>query len=283
METKQLRSDQSKILGNLKDYEVAARVRWQVRVEPGLLWIMLLLLLVLVSGLFYSHQQCQGLSGLRLEIKRELDELTRLKAELERGLSEWNTSTSRAKRQVKSSGGNGLFTKRKSRAGSSSSKGKKSKTKPAVQDHQGRAVHLERDIVFTETGGNGVVNYWRPQPWAGAGFAFDDVHLEDRNSSLVVPKTGLYLVYAQLCYAVTRENNSFEVKVMSEGRSRSESKVIAQCSAGTSSLADEVTCYTSVVQVLQAGDRVYLQQTQKNRHLLMNMGRSFMGVVKLFD
>ena len=36
-------------------------------------------------------------------------------------------------------------------------------------------------------------------------------------------------------------------------------------------------------QVLQAGDRVYLQQTQKNRHLLMNMGRSFMGVVKLFD
>ncbi len=116
---------------------MAARVRWQVRVEPGLLWIMLLLLLVLVSGLFYSHQQCQGLSGLRLEIKRELDELTRLKAELERGLSEWNTSTSRAKRQVKSSGGNGLFTKRKSRAGSSSSKGKKSKTKPAVQDHQG--------------------------------------------------------------------------------------------------------------------------------------------------
>ena len=166
--------------------------------------------------------------------------------------------------------------------------------------------------MFTETGGNGVVNYWRPQPWAGAGFAFDDVHLEDRNSSLVVPKTGLYLVYAQvtvlgkslatcqakvlakkglvwnsvislcvdwikrsswctfgtvsqLCYAVTRENNSFEVKVMSEGRSRSESKVIAQCSAGTSSLADEVTCYTSVVQVRKLSDdnrRAFLVKTR---------------------
>jgi len=33
--------------------------------------------------------------------------------------------------------------------------------------------------------------------------------------------------------------------------------------------------------MLQANDKVYLQQIQKNRHLLMNMGRSFLGIVKL--
>lgn len=36
---------------------------------------------------------------------------------------------------------------------------------------------------------------------------------------------------------------------MSEGRSDTEARIVAQCSAGTSTVEDEVTCYTSVVQV----------------------------------
>lgn len=53
----------------------------------------------------------------------------------------------------------------------------------------------------------------------------------------------------QLCYAATKDNNSYEVRVISQGATSSQSKIIAQCSAGTTILDNDITCYTSVAQV----------------------------------
>ena len=61
----------------------------------------------------------------------------------------------------------------------------------------------------------------------------------------------IYISLTQLCYASTKENNSFEVRLMSQGiNSQAHSKIIAQCSAGSSMLGNDVTCYTSIAQVL---------------------------------
>jgi hypothetical protein len=62
----------------------------------------------------------------------------------------------------------------------------------------------------------------------------------------------MFINYSQLCYASTKENNSFELRLMNQGGTSSQqSKIIAQCSAGTSILDNDVTCFTSVAQVLK--------------------------------
>lgn len=59
------------------------------------------------------------------------------------------------------------------------------------------AVHLERrDVSFTATGSTGIINRWQPQYSLPS--IVESVQLEDHNSSLVIPSTGLYLVYAQV-------------------------------------------------------------------------------------
>lgn len=57
------------------------------------------------------------------------------------------------------------------------------------------AIHLERNVSFSVTGSNGIINRWHPQ-WLPSGI--DSFLLEDHNSSLVIPSTGLYLIYAQV-------------------------------------------------------------------------------------
>lgn len=138
------------------------------------------------------------------------------------------------------------------------------------------AVHLERNVDFASTGSNGIIQRWHPQYWSpdNNSLVVESLKLEDHNSSLVIPSTGLYLIYAQvvksyflsyfhmivtwtcygyfqLCYAATRDNNSYEVRVINQGANSSQSKIIAQCSAGTTILDNDITCYTSVAQVNQ--------------------------------
>jgi len=139
---------------------------------------------------------------------------------------------------------------------------------------------LERNVSYINTGTDGIIGRWAPHYWSEPEFYIKDFKLEEDNSSFLVQSTGLYLIYAQLCYASTTDNNSFEVRLMSQGLSFKQSITIAQCSAGTSYLNNEVTCFTSIVQVLKTGDRLFIQQMQKNRDVLMNYGRSFMGVVQ---
>ncbi len=146
-----------------------------------------------------------------------------------------------------------------------------------ITSHLVTAVHLERNVDFANTGSNGVIQRWHPQHWSPTNnsLVVESLKLEDHNSSLVIPSTGLYLIYAQvvksytcyfifhviliwicngyfkLCYAATRDNNSYEVRVINQGATSSQSKIIAQCSAGTTIHDNDITCYTSVAQVNQ--------------------------------
>ncbi|XP_057369279.1 uncharacterized protein LOC130690287 isoform X2 [Daphnia carinata] len=258
-----------KTLGKIGDYEIGAKWQWKFSagtIQTFYLKTLLFLSLVLMAstciilGLQFSRisdreAELQQISltilKLQSEVQLELKEIKQLKAELSVGSRERDDDESPVIREKRSI-----------------SKGSYNIT----------AIHLERNVSFSVTGSNGIINRWHPQ-WLPAGV--ESFQLEDHNSSLVIPSTGLYLIYAQLCYAATKDNNSYEVRVISQGADSSHSKIVAQCSAGTTILDNEITCYTSVVQILQANDKVYLQQIQKNRHLLMDKGRSFLGIVKL--
>jgi len=217
---------------------------------------MIVLLLLLAVCFFYLWIQLHHISKIQSELIIKLEEVERLKVQM--------IANSNQSEEVS----NHFQLKRSKRANSSK---------------RVTAVHLERNVTYVNTGSSGIIDHWYPQYWLKPQFYLENTEFEEANSSLVIQSTGLYIIYAQLCYASTKENNSFEVRLMSQGLSKKQSRTIAQCSAGTSNSDSEVTCFTSIVQVLESGDRVFLQQLQKNRHLLMSHGRSFMGVVKLAD
>ncbi|XP_057369277.1 uncharacterized protein LOC130690287 isoform X1 [Daphnia carinata] len=289
-----------KTLGKIGDYEIGAKWQWKFSagtIQTFYLKTLLFLSLVLMAstciilGLQFSRisdreAELQQISltilKLQSEVQLELKEIKQLKAELSVGSRERDDDESpviREKRSISKGSYNSKDTK-PSKAKKNSTTDKKFHPNHNTKNAPSKvtAIHLERNVSFSVTGSNGIINRWHPQ-WLPAGV--ESFQLEDHNSSLVIPSTGLYLIYAQLCYAATKDNNSYEVRVISQGADSSHSKIVAQCSAGTTILDNEITCYTSVVQILQANDKVYLQQIQKNRHLLMDKGRSFLGIVKL--
>jgi hypothetical protein len=60
-------------------------------------------------------------------------------------------------------------------------------------------------VDFVTTGSSGIINRWHPQYWAPANnsLVVENLKLEDNNSSLVIPSTGLYLIYAQVVKSST--------------------------------------------------------------------------------
>lgn len=62
---------------------------------------------------------------------------------------------------------------------------------------------------YTETDSNGIIRNWNVQKWLDQNYLLDNYELENRDSSLVVPCTGLYLIYAQ----VTSFTQSYIFKV----------------------------------------------------------------------
>lgn len=276
-----MKGEQSRILGTIGDFEIGAKWQWKFQfhtVTVCLLAILVALVAFIAVGCVCFWSQLAELSNTRLElvetrlqmleiqrtVQSELEQIRRLKQDLDAAINIQQLTdpnyypanddgdVNRSKRSIAKGRG----------------------------EHKITAVHLERNVSFAVTGSSGIISRWHPQYWQPS-FTPDNIQLDDHNSSLVIQTTGLYFIYAQLCYASTKENNSFELRLMNQGGTNSQSKIIAQCSAGTSILDNDITCFTSVAQVLQAGDRIFLQQLQKNRQLLMSMGRSFMGVIKL--
>lgn len=251
--------EKTKILGKIGDFEIGARWQWKLPLHMITLCVLVLILislLLLVAGFFYLRIQFLQMSKIQSELQVQLEEVQRLKGEF-------------AAIATQSHGISVPPASIRFKRGSSS--------------RRVTAVHLERNVTYVNTGNSGIIGQWFPQYWSEPQYYLENIKLEEAKSSLIIQTTGLYIIYAQLCYATTKENNSFEVRLMNQGLSQKQSRTIAQCSAGTSNSDSEVTCFTSIVQVLESGDRVFLQQLQKNRHLLMNYGRSFMGVVKLSD
>ncbi|KAK1124881.1 hypothetical protein K0M31_006232 [Melipona bicolor] len=104
-------------------------------------------------------------------------------------------------------------------------------------------------------------------------------HLVEDKKSIEVTVTGLYMISAQIFYFGERINYSYWILLNSEGKSNTQKLV--KCSTASSSSATEVSCYTSIITPLQRGDRVHIQQQEKDRLINMREGYSYIQLVLL--
>ena len=104
-------------------------------------------------------------------------------------------------------------------------------------------------------------------------------HLVEDKKSIEVTTTGLYMISVQIFYFGEPTNYSYWILLSSEGKSATQKLV--KCSTASSVSATEVSCYTSVITPLQRGDRVHIQQQERNRLINMREGHSYVQLVLL--
>ncbi|XP_015522496.1 uncharacterized protein LOC107226253 isoform X3 [Neodiprion lecontei] len=104
-------------------------------------------------------------------------------------------------------------------------------------------------------------------------------HLTENSKSIEITVNGLYMITAQMFYFGKHTNYSYWILVNSEGESRTQK--ITKCSAVASTSANEVSCHTNVVLPLQKGDRVRIQQEERDRLINLREGLSYVQLVLL--
>ncbi|XP_076757914.1 uncharacterized protein LOC143427561 isoform X3 [Xylocopa sonorina] len=95
-------------------------------------------------------------------------------------------------------------------------------------------------------------------------YSLNKFHLVENKKSIEVTVTGLYMISAQIFYFGESTNYSYWILLSSEGKSKTQKLV--KCSTASSPSATEVSCYTSVITSLQKGDRVHIQQQERDRY-----------------
>lgn len=110
-------------------------------------------------------------------------------------------------------------------------------------------------------------------------YSLNKFHLVEDKRSIEVTQTGLYMISAQIFYFGEPTNYSYWILLNSEGKSNTQKLV--KCSTASSTSATEVSCYTSVITPLQRGDRVHIQQQEKDRLINMREGHSYIQLVLL--
>lgn len=101
--------------------------------------------------------------------------------------------------------------------------------------------------------------------------------------SIEIVETGLYFIYAQVYYMTSAEkskaHNSFLIILKP---SSGPEKQLAHCATlGDADLGGEASCYTGVAHSLLAGDLIYVRQRERDRHIIMRPGHTFLGLVML--
>nr|XP_034193336.1 uncharacterized protein LOC117610260 isoform X2 [Osmia lignaria] len=110
-------------------------------------------------------------------------------------------------------------------------------------------------------------------------YSLNKFHLVEDKKSIEVTVTGLYMISAQIFYFGEPTNYSYWILLSSEGKSTT--RKLVKCSTASSTSATEVSCYTSVITPLERGDRVHIQQQEKNRLINMREGHSYIQLVLL--
>jgi hypothetical protein len=82
-------------------------------------------------------------------------------------------------------------------------------------------------------------------------------------------------------YLTTESSNSFSISLREEGKSSPEELALCSANAAGSGKSSEVSCFTSVVRFLNATDRVFVYQRERNRRMILRDGFSFFGLVHL--
>lgn len=144
------------------------------------------------------------------------------------------------------------------------------------------AAHFKGMLPEINMKDQGLVGPWFLDNSASKQYKFPKFHLTEGQYSIEVTEPALYFIYAQVYYITSSAINSYTMYVRSEGSS--DNNVIAKCSAAGPNNnwhASEISCYTSAVHSLKANDRVFIQQTEKNRTIILRDGNSFFGLVRL--
>ncbi|XP_049806903.1 uncharacterized protein LOC126249276 isoform X3 [Schistocerca nitens] len=132
---------------------------------------------------------------------------------------------------------------------------------------------------FIRDGGS-LVAPWFLDDAASGRFSFSAFQLKQGKAAVEVTESGLYYIYSQIHYLTSQVTNSYSLNL--RHGSQSNSSVLSYCSASSGSQTlNEVSCFTSVVRYLNSTDRIFVQQRDMNRRIILRDGYSYLGVVRL--
>ncbi|XP_047099189.1 uncharacterized protein LOC124716670 isoform X4 [Schistocerca piceifrons] len=148
-------------------------------------------------------------------------------------------------------------------------------------DWRGAAVaHFKGGQPETFIRDGGLVAPWFLDDAASGRFSFSAFQLKQGKAAVEVTESGLYYIYSQIHYLTSQVTNSYSLNL--RHGSQSNSSVLSYCSASSGSQTlNEVSCFTSVVRYLNSTDRIFIQQRDMNRRIILRDGYSYLGVVRL--
>lgn len=127
----------------------------------------------------------------------------------------------------------------------------------------------------------GMIAPWHADEQGAGDFLLSKFQLREGNGAVEVLEKGLYYIYAQVYYTTTESSNSFSIKLREKGKSSHEELAVCSVNIAVKQYMSEVSCFTSVVRFLNATDRVFLWQRERNRRMVLRNGFSFFGFVHL--
>ncbi|XP_043470482.1 uncharacterized protein LOC122503828 isoform X2 [Leptopilina heterotoma] len=110
-------------------------------------------------------------------------------------------------------------------------------------------------------------------------YNFNKFHLVENEKSIEVTTNGLYMISTQIFYFGESTNYSYWILLSSEGSSIPQR--LAKCATVSAETVTEVSCHTSIIIPLKRGDRVRLQQQERNRLINLREGHSYIQIALL--
>ncbi|XP_023708091.1 uncharacterized protein LOC111864802 isoform X3 [Cryptotermes secundus] len=142
-------------------------------------------------------------------------------------------------------------------------------------------VHFKGAVpdVFIEEGG--LVAPWNANKQVAGDFLLSKFQLREGSGAVEVSEHGLYYIYAQMYYITAESTNSFSIRLQEAGKTSPEDVALCSVSTADTRNMSEVSCFTSVVRFLNATDRLFVWQRERNRKMILRDGYSFFGLVLL--
>ncbi|XP_051157834.1 uncharacterized protein LOC127279487 isoform X2 [Leptopilina boulardi] len=110
-------------------------------------------------------------------------------------------------------------------------------------------------------------------------YNFNKFHLVENEKSIEVTTNGLYMISTQIFYFGESTNYSYWILLSSEGSSIPQR--LAKCATVSAETVTEVSCHTSIIILLKRGDRLRLQQQERNRLINLREGHSYIQIALL--
>ncbi|XP_057333384.1 uncharacterized protein LOC130672705 isoform X2 [Microplitis mediator] len=110
-------------------------------------------------------------------------------------------------------------------------------------------------------------------------YGFNKFHLVEDKRSIEVTVNGLFMVSAQIYYYGEPSHYSYWILLSSEGTSLT--RKIIKCATVSAVTATEASCYTSVILPLRRGDRLHIQQQERDRLINLREGHSYIQLMLL--